>query len=117
MRTTLIALVVMLLASTALTADRNELPVQFVGDWCLDNSGNDKEPSTYRWGRCLPSQDSSDSWLTVRTDGFIAHETRCSVVEAAADKNSNFLVKFRCIGEGQTWTRNYWMSLRLLMEE
>jgi hypothetical protein len=116
MRTTLIALVVVLLASTALTADRNKLPVQFVGDWCLDNSGDDKGPSTYRLGRCLPDN-SSDSWLTVRTDGFIAHETRCSVVQAAADKNSNFLVKFRCSGEGQTWTRNYWMSLQLLMQE
>jgi hypothetical protein len=101
MRTTLIALVVVLLASTALTADRNKLPAQFVGDWCLDNSGDDKGPSTYRLGRCLPSQDSSDSWLTVRADGFIAHDTRCSVFQAAADKNSNFLVKFQCSGEGQ----------------
>jgi len=37
--------------------------------------------------------------------------------EAAADKHSNFLVKFECSGEGQTWTRNYWMSLQLLMQE
>jgi hypothetical protein len=118
MRTTLIALVVVLLASTALMADSNNLPAQFVGDWCLNNSGDDKAPSTYRLGRCLPDQDSSsDSWLTVRADGFIAHETRCSVVEAAADKTSNFLVKFQCSGEGQTWTRNYWMSLQLLMQE
>jgi hypothetical protein len=115
MRTTLIALVVVLLAFAAQTADRNKLPVQFVGDWCLDHSGNDKEPSTYRLGRCL--NDSSDSWLTVRADGFIAHETRCSVVQADADKNSNFLLKFRCTGEGQTWTRNYWMSLQLLIQE
>jgi hypothetical protein len=115
MRTTLVALVVVLLVSSALTADRNKLPAQFVGDWCLDNSGDDKGPSTYRLGRCL--NDSSDSWLTVRADEFIAHETRCSVVQAAADKHSNFLVKFRCSGEGQTWTRNYWMSLQLLMQE
>src|SRR5262245_33204009 len=115
MRTTLIALVVMLLASAALTADRNKLPAQFAGEWCLDNSGNDKEPSTYRLGRCLNG--GSDSWLTVRADGFIGHETRCSVVEVAEDKNSNFLVKFRCSGEGQTWTRNYRMSLQLLIQE
>lgn len=88
MRTTLIALVVMLLASAALTADRNKLPVQFAGDWCLDHSGDDKGPSTYRLGRCL--NDTSDSWLTVHADGFIGHETRCSVVQAAADKNSKF---------------------------
>jgi hypothetical protein len=56
MRTTLIAVVVVLLASTALPADRNKLPVQFVGDWCLDHSGNDKEPSRYRLGRCLPTK-------------------------------------------------------------
>src|SRR5215475_3801291 len=31
-----------------------------------------------------------------------------------ARSRSTFLVKFRCIGEGQTWTRNYWMSLHLL---
>jgi hypothetical protein len=102
MRTTLIALVVVLLGSTALTADRNNLPVHFAGDWCLVHSGNDKEPSTNR---------------RVPADGFIAHETRCSVVEAVADERSNILVKFQCSGEGQTWTRNYWMSLRLRMEE
>ena len=118
MRTTLIALVVALLASNAQTADRNNLPSQFVGDWCLDNPGDDKAAQTYRLGRCLPHEsNSSDSWLTVRADGFVAHETRCSVVQIAADKNSNFLVKFRCSGEGQTWTRNYWMSLQLLMNE
>jgi hypothetical protein len=118
MRTTLIALAVALLASTALTADRQKLPVQFVGDWCLDNLGSDKEPTTYRLGRCLPDQsNNSDSWLRVHADGFVAHETRCTVVQAAADKNSHFLVKFRCSGEGQTWTRNYWMSLQLLMQE
>jgi len=118
MRTTLIALAVALLASTAQTADRNKLPSQFVGDWCLDNPGDDKASPTYRLGRCLPHEsNSSDSWLTVRAEGFIAHETRCSVVEAAADERSNFLVKFRCSGEGQTWTRNYWMSLQLLMNE
>jgi hypothetical protein len=118
MRGTLIALAITLLASTALTADRNTLPAQFVGDWCLDNPGNDKESSTYRLGRCLPYQsESSDSWLTVRADGFLAHETRCRVVEAASDKNSNYLVKFRCSGEGQAWTRNYWMSLHLTMSE
>ena len=46
---TLIALVVVLLASAALTADRNKLPVQFVGDWCLDNSGKDKEHRHIGW--------------------------------------------------------------------
>jgi hypothetical protein len=118
MRPALIALAVALLASTALTADRQKLPAQFVGDWCLDNSGNDKEPLTYRLGRCLPDQSNSrDSWLKVHADGFVAHETRCTVVQAAADKNSNLLVKFRCSGEGQTWTRNYWMSLQLVISE
>jgi hypothetical protein len=118
MRTILIVLAVALLGSTALTADRNKLPTQFVGDWCLDKPGSDNEPTTYRLGRCLPDQSNSrDSWLRVHADGFVAHETRCSVVQAAADKSSNFLVKFRCGGEGQTWTRNYWMSLQLVIQE
>jgi hypothetical protein len=118
MRTALIALAVALVASTALTADRQKLPAQFVGDWCLDNPGDDKGTPTYRLGRCLPDQsNSSGSWLRVHADGFVAHETRCTVVQAAADKNSNLLVKFQCSGEGQTWTRNYQMSLQLLMQE
>jgi len=105
MRTRLIALPVAFLASTALTADRQKLPAQFVGEWCLDNPGSDKEPTTYRLGRCLPDQsNSSDSWLRMHADGFVAHETRCTVIQTGADKNSNFLVKFRCSGEGQTWT-------------
>ena len=29
-------------------------------------------------------------------DGFVAYGTRCSVIQAAAHKNSTFLVKFRC---------------------
>ena len=53
----------------------------------------------------------------MHAEGFVAHETRCSVIQAAADKNSNFLVKFQCSGEGQTWTRNYQMSLQLLLQE
>jgi hypothetical protein len=54
MRTTLIALAVALLASTALTADRNKLPAQFVGDWCLDNAGDAKRPRpTGRVDACL----------------------------------------------------------------
>jgi hypothetical protein len=117
MRTTLVALLIALLASTALTADR-QLSAQFAGDWCLAHPGDDKASPTYRLGRCLPDQSNrSDSWLRVHADGFVAHETRCTVVQAAADKNSNFLVKFRCSGEGQTWTRNYWMSLQLVMSE
>jgi filamentous hemagglutinin family protein len=54
---------------------------QFVGDWCLDNPGDDKASPTYRLGRCLPHESNgSDSWLTVRADGFVAHETRCSAI-------------------------------------
>ena len=118
MRTAFVALAVALSVSTALTADSNKLPAEFAGDWCLDNPGSDKEPTTYRLGRCPPDQsNNSDSWLWVHAGGFVAHETRCTVVQAAADKNSNFLVKFQCGGEGQTWTRNYWMSLQLLMQE
>jgi hypothetical protein len=65
------------LASAALTADRNRLPTQFVGDWCRDKPGNDQEAPTYRLGCCLPYQNnSSDAWLTARSDGFAAHETR-----------------------------------------
>src|SRR5262245_32837628 len=45
MRTILIAQVVALLAYTALTAESNKLPAQFVGDWCLDNPGDDKASS------------------------------------------------------------------------
>jgi len=118
MRTAFVALAVALLASAALTANRNhQLPGQFVGDWCLDNPGSANEPATYRLGRCLADQsNSSDSWLWVHADGFVAHETRCTIVQAAAE-NSNFLVKFQCSGEGQTWTRNYSMSLQLLMQE
>jgi hypothetical protein len=108
MRKLVITMAATLLASTALTADRKRLPTQFVGDWCLDNPGHDQDAPTYRLGRCLSYQNnSSDGWLTVRPDGFAAHETRCTVIEAAADKNSNYLVKFRCSGEGETWTKNY----------
>src|SRR5262245_11383850 len=70
-----------------------------------------KHPRHTGWVDAYPTK-AKASWLTVRTDGFVAHETRCSVVQAAADKNSNFLVKFRCSGEGQTWTR-----LQFVMQE
>jgi hypothetical protein len=103
-----------LLAATAFTADPNKLPPQFVGDWCLDNPL--EEPGMYRLGLCLPYQN-KEGWLTMRADGFANIGKRCSVIQAAADKNSNYLVKFRCSGGGRTWTRNYWMSLQLSMTE
>jgi hypothetical protein len=117
MRKLVIALAVTLLASSSLMAGRSKLPPQFVGAWCLDNPENEKEAPAYRLGRCLPHHQDSDGWLTVSADGFIGHETRCSVVRSAPDEKSNYLVKFRCSGEGETWTRNFWMSLQLVMSE
>jgi len=72
-----ISLAVALLASTALTADRNKLPAQFVGEWCLDNPGDDKASLTYRLGRCLPDQNNSSEVA----DGFVAHESRVPLSE------------------------------------
>jgi hypothetical protein len=105
----------MLLASAAaVTADRNRLPVQFAGDWCMKGDDHDKA-QTYRFGPCLPTHKSSDAWLTVRVNGFDAHETNCKLVRADADENSNYLVKFRCTGEGEIREENYWMTLQLVM--
>jgi hypothetical protein len=51
----------------------------------------------------------------VRVNGFDAPETGCKLIRANADENSKYLVKFRCIGEGETREENYWMSLQLIM--
>ena len=114
MRGILIVCAGVLLASAAVTADRNKLPVQFTGDWCIKGDERDKE-QTYRFGSCLPTHKGSDTWLTVRVNGFDAHEAGCKLIRASADENSNYLVKFRCIGEGETREENYWMSLQLVM--
>ena len=106
----------LLLASTAIaTAEPNKLPIQFTGDWCLRNAGNKEPGITYRFGPCLPTHKSNAGWLTVGTNGFAAHEVSCKLVRSAADENSNHLVQFRCTGEGDSWTENYWMSLQLVM--
>jgi hypothetical protein len=116
MRTLVMSLAVIILAKAAFTAGYSKVPTQFVGDWCQDDPA--EEPGTYRFGLCLPHENSNgEGWLTVRPDGIAARDKRCRVIEAASDKKSNYLVTLRCSDGGKTWTRNYWMSLQLLMSE
>ena len=62
-----------------------------------------------------------NSWLRIRADGYEAHETGCKLLSAApVAKRGDYLVKFQCSGEGQTWNVNHWMSVRrqqLFIEE
>jgi hypothetical protein len=90
----------------------NRLPLPFVGVWCIGS----QEPAYYR-GEC---PDRSDGWLKLRTDGYDAHEMGCKVLKAVPNARGDYLVKFRCSGEGSTWTENYWLSLvdqRLFMNK
>jgi hypothetical protein len=115
MRGILILCAGVLLASTAIaTAERTKLLVQFTGEWCLED-GDHESGQTYRFGPCLPTHKSDAGWLTVAPNGFAAHETSCKLVRAAADENSNYLVKFRCTGEGEIREQNYWMTLQMVM--
>jgi hypothetical protein len=105
-----------LLASSAIAAgEPNKLPLQFTGDWCRRDAQDKELGITYAFGHCLPTHKSNAGWLTVGTGGFAAHEVTCKLVRSVADENSNYLVQFRCNGEGETWTENYWMSLQLVM--
>jgi hypothetical protein len=98
----------MLLTTSAQAADR-KLPSKFVGDWCIVNGSNESAAATYRPGRCRRD---SDGWMTVKVNGFRAHESNCNVLSAAsAPKSGNYQVKFKCSGEGETWTVNHQMSL------
>jgi hypothetical protein len=116
MRTLVISLAIAVVATVAFAAAYSKVPAQFVGDWCQDNPA--EEPGTYRFGPCLPHENSNgEGWLTVRPDGIAARDKRCRVIEAASDKKSNYLVTLRCSSGGNTWTQNYWMSLQLLMGE
>ena len=115
MRGILILCAGVLLASTAIaTAERNNLPVQFTGEWCLED-GDHEMGQTYRFGPCLPTHKSDAGWLTVAPNGFAAHELGCQLVRSAADENSTYLVQFRCSDGGVSWTENYSMSLQLVM--
>jgi hypothetical protein len=113
----LVGLALVLLPTTAHTAERQKLPAQFVGDWCFVKETAYRE-AVYRRGSCL---DQSDSWLRIRADGFEVHEAGCKVVGAApVAKRGDYLVKFQCSGEGRTWNVKHWMSIRkqqLFIEE
>jgi hypothetical protein len=117
MRGTLVALAFVLLPSTAQTAERQKLPAQFVGDWCFVKETVYRE-AVYRRGSC---SDKSNSWLRIRADGYEAHEAGCKLLSAApVAKRGDYLAKFQCSGEGQTWNVNHWMSVRsqqLFIEE
>jgi hypothetical protein len=114
MRTAILALVPVLLASSALTADRNRLPAQFAGEWCMEKPGDDDQEPYYRFGRCL--ENGGKDSLSVRTDGFDLQGAHCKVIRTAEDKNSHYLVKVSC-GAGGKETKNYWMSLQMIMHE
>ena len=111
MRTSIFALAATLLAATAQAADR-KLPSKFVGDWCGDNSNE----SAYRRGSCRDSE----AGMTVRVNGFSAWESDCRVLSVTPASNGIYQAKFKCHGEGETWTKNHRMSLdnkgRLIMK-
>lgn len=116
MRTLLLPIAVTLLVAAADATDR-KLPPKFVGDWCSVDSPNESSTQTFRRGRCLRD---SDGWMTVNADGFRAHESECKALSVAAVPPANYQVKFRCRGEGETWTQSYRMSLergQLIMAE
>jgi len=96
------------------TADRNKLPVQFTGDWCIQDDDHVRG-QTYRFGSYLPTHKANAGWFTVGANGFAAHEVSCKPVRSVADETSRYLVQFHCGGEGESWTENYWMSLQLVM--
>jgi hypothetical protein len=106
----LIMAALMLLAATAQAADR-KLPSKFVGDWCSVNTSNESAGATYRRGRCRDHGMGHDSgWMAVRVNGFDAHEQSCKVL-SAVPKSGNYLAKFKCHGEGESWSVNHRMSL------
>jgi len=81
---------VLLGSAAAVTADRNKLPVQFTGDWCIKNDDHVRG-QTYRFGACLPTHKSSDTWLTVRVNGLDAHESNCKLLRAGTDEDSIYM--------------------------
>jgi len=115
MRTSIFALAATLLAATAQAADRR-LPSKFLGDWCVVNSANESLGATFRRGRCRDT----DGWMTVNVNGFRAHEEDCRVLSVTPASNGIYQAKFKCHGEGETWTKNHRMSLdnkgRLIMK-
>jgi hypothetical protein len=115
MRTSIFVLAATLLAATAQAADR-KLPSKFLGDWCVVNSTNESLGATFRRGRCRDT----DGWMTVNVNGFRAHEEDCRVVSVTPAPNEKYQAKFKCHGEGETWTKNHRMSLdnkgRLIMK-
>ena len=106
---------IFLLATAALAAltisanardDRLPTNNKFIGNWCLAEHTAD-HLSFYRRGRCT-NPDRVDDWLTISPDRFNAHEMRCMVLVAHANKRGDHLVKFRC---DDNLIQNYWFSL------
>ena len=102
MRTLIVPIAVMLLVTIAHAADR-KLPQKFVGNWCSSKSG----PGYTRGSWC---HDGDTGWMTVRVNGYESHEVSCKVL-SAVPKSGNYLVKFKCGGEGETWIENSRWSL------
>jgi hypothetical protein len=103
MRAVLIFCAGVLLGSVAVaaaTADRNKLPVQFTGDWCIQDDDHVRG-QTYRFGSYLPTHKANAGWFTVGANGFAAHEVSCKPVRSVADETSRYLVQFHCDGGGK----------------
>ncbi len=98
MRTLILPIAVMLLLTSAQAADR-KMPRKFLGNWCTTDG------STFKRGRCPDT----DGWLTVTVNGTRGHET--DVLNIAIVSSENYRVKFKCHGEGETWTTTSRMSL------
>jgi hypothetical protein len=93
---------VALMIGTANAEPKTKLPKAFLGEWCFD-----AKTETYRRARCRQS----DRWLNVRSAGFSAHETDCTLQSASPNRSGEYRTQFECRGEGMIWTAYYWIGL------
>lgn len=101
------ALVVLIGCSTAHAGDR--MPREFQGEWCVAGDAIDDKVTEYRRGRCANSD--SDWVLKIKPLSFEAVESGCNLRRIVASSRGLWIGAFKCVGEGNTWTATYAISI------
>jgi hypothetical protein len=106
------AIVLTFSALPAAAAER--MPAKLVGNWCMVNPVQDGKSTYNRAPRC-----SHGSFMRFRPDGLDGQDgldgpsAKCKLLQVmVTNKPDDYLVKFRCSGEGQSWSMIYRLSLQ-----
>ena len=96
----LLLTVALLVATSALSADRVKLPPRMLGTWC-----SKKQDGHFERGKCT-----RDFHIVIGPNGYEGTEHGCTTLKSTVRRDV-YVMRYRCEGEGHTWFEDSEMRL------